>query len=67
MDDAVSAALLTFAGGFALVGAATGADWFLQNRQARVFVRVLGRTGARVFYGAVGLLLVSVAVGLLVW
>ncbi len=46
------------AGAFALCGAGFDWDWFMNARKARVFVSMLGRNGARVFYGLLGAALV---------
>lgn len=43
------------AGAFSICGAAFDWDWFLNSYRARFFVAILGRTGARVFYGLLGL------------
>ena len=41
----------------AIGGAVFEWGWFINNRRVRIFARVLGRTGARIFYGVVGSLL----------
>lgn len=46
---------------FSLAGALFDWDFFMNNRRAAIFVRLLGRNGARVFYGALGLVLTGVA------
>jgi len=38
----------------ALCGATFNSDWFLNRRKTRAFVSLLGRTGARIFYGLLG-------------
>lgn len=47
------------AGVFALVCAAMNFDWFMEHRRARLLVKALSRTGARIFYGALGLALIA--------
>ena len=37
-------------------------EWFMTNRRARLFVSLFGRTGARIFYGLLGIALIVVAV-----
>ncbi len=54
MDPTVGFLLCILGGLFAIAGAAFNWDWFMQNPKANVFVRLLGRTGARVFYIIVG-------------
>ena len=39
-------------------------DWFMTGRKARLISRVLGRTGARIFYVLMGLGLIAVAIRL---
>jgi len=41
-------------GGFCLAAAVADWDWFMNHYKARFFVKILGRTGARVFYGILG-------------
>ena len=41
-------------GAFAICGAVLDGDWFMNNRRARLFVRLLGRNGARLFYTLLG-------------
>lgn len=43
---------------FALFGALFNWDWFMNSRRARLFVRLLSRNGARIFYAVIGLSLV---------
>lgn len=42
------------AGLFASLCAAFDFEWFMNHRKARFFVKILGRTGARIFYIALG-------------
>ena len=37
-----------------VLGAALDWDWFIANRKVRIFVRLLGRTGARILYVILG-------------
>ena len=46
------------AGIFSICGAAFDWDWFINSRKARFVVATFGRTGARVFYGLLGILIV---------
>lgn len=46
---------LVAAGLFSICGAAFDWDFFMNHRKARFLVSVLGRTGARVFYFLIGL------------
>ena len=40
---------------FVLAGAGFNLDFFMENRRAQLFVSLLGRTGARIFYIILGL------------
>ncbi len=50
--------ILAAAGLFSVVCAAFDFEWFMNHRKARFFVKILGRGGARIFYGVLGLALV---------
>ena len=49
--------ILVAAGLFSICGAAFDWDFFLNSRKAQFFVSMLGRTGARGFYGILGLVI----------
>ena len=36
-------------------------DWFMENSRARFFVRIFGRSGARIFYVALGVFIIVVS------
>lgn len=46
------------AGIFSICGAAFDWDWFINSRKARFFVATFGRTGARIFYSVLGIVIV---------
>ena len=50
--------ILVAAGLFSICGAAFDWDFFINSRKARFFVSILGRTGARIFYAILGLVIV---------
>ena len=55
-------------GVFSLVSAIANFDWFFETAAAMSFVSKLGRTGARLFYGLLGIgLLACGSLGLLYW
>ena len=57
------AGLIVIAGGVASIcGAAFGWDWLIHSRDSRFLVNILGRLGARLFYGVLGLVLVVAGV-----
>lgn len=49
------ALLIVAAGAFAMAGAIFNWDFFMNARKARFLVNLLSRTGARIFYGLLGL------------
>jgi len=51
--------LFMAAGGFTLACVVGDVDWFFNSRKAQTFVRLVGRTGARAFYGLLGLFLLG--------
>ncbi|EAZ92987.1 immunity 17 family protein [Crocosphaera chwakensis] len=46
---------LILAGLFSLCGAIFNWNWYMNHRKARFIVKILGRAGARIFYGVLGL------------
>ncbi|MDR1880600.1 MAG: immunity 17 family protein [Tannerellaceae bacterium] len=46
------------AGLFSLVASIGNFDWYFSSRKASGIVQWFGRTGARIFYGLLGLLLI---------
>lgn len=46
--------IIVACGAFAICGAAFNWDWFMNNRKAKIFIRIFGRTGTRYFYGLLG-------------
>lgn len=55
--------LLIVAGGmFSIAGAAFDWDWFMNSRKAAFLVAILSRTGARIFYLLLGLVLVTMGI-----
>ncbi len=46
------------AGAFSICGSAMDWDFFMESRKAYLLVKLLGRNGARLFYGALGLAIV---------
>lgn len=54
--------ILVAAGIFSITGAAFDWDWFINSRKAQFWVAILGRNGARVFYGVLGAVMTIVGV-----
>jgi hypothetical protein len=50
--------ILVLCGLFMIAGGGFNSDWYMTNRRAQFFVKLLGRTGARVFYVLLGLVLI---------
>lgn len=65
-DSPFIAILLLLAGGISVGGAALNLDVFMNSPKAEPFVKGLGRTGARIFYIVLGLLLAGFGVTLLI-
>ena len=61
-----TAGVLLFCGLFAIFCSAMNFEWFIGSRKARLFVKLFGRGGTRVFYIILGLLCVVVAVGMII-
>jgi len=55
-------ALMIAGGVFSVSGAAFNWEWFMTARKARFIVAIAGRTGARIFYGVLGLALIVIGV-----
>lgn len=47
---------------FSILASVKNWDWFFNNHKARPFVRIFGRTGARIFYGLLGIFIIFVGV-----
>ena len=58
MTPTIIGILLALAGLYTLVGAIGNWDWFMENRKARRWVKLIGRNGTRVFYIVLGALLI---------
>jgi small neutral amino acid transporter SnatA (MarC family) len=55
--------LILVAGGLlSICGAAFDWDFFINSRKARFFVSTFGRTGARIFYAILGLVIMVLGV-----
>lgn len=50
--------LIALAGLFSIMGAAMNWDWFIESRKARLFLKLFGRTGCRIFYGLLGVFII---------
>jgi hypothetical protein len=57
MGYVVFGSFLVFGGLFGLAGSILNWPWFFADRKARPIVRTFGRTGARIFYGILGVLM----------
>lgn len=54
--------LFVLAGLVSILAAALNWDWFFNARNAQLIVRNVGRSRARLFYGALGVILIIMAV-----
>jgi hypothetical protein len=55
--------VLVICGLFSIFCAAMNFEWFVNSRKARLFVKIFGRNGARVFYILLGIALVAGGIG----
>lgn len=54
--------VLVAAGAFAMFCSAMNFDWFFNSRKAKMFVKIFGRTGARIFYVILGTAITTIGV-----
>ncbi|MBB6024832.1 hypothetical protein HNR77_005978 [Paenibacillus sp. JGP012] len=65
-DQPLFIALLAIAAGiFSLLGGINDWDWFMKSFRAGLFVKTIGRQGARVVYGVLGVVMIGIGVTLL--
>ncbi len=53
-ENVIIGILIILSGLFSLVSSIKNWDFFFTHSRARFLVRILGRTGARIFYGILG-------------
>ncbi len=62
-EEIVKLFWIGIAGGiFSIAGALFNWDWFMNNSRARGIVDLLGREGARVFYGLLGVFVLILSI-----
>ena len=54
--------ILILIGLFVLAGSIFNWEWFMTSPRAGFMMRLMGRTGARIFYAVIGLLMVGLGV-----
>ncbi|MCK6074851.1 Imm17 family immunity protein [Paenibacillus silvae] len=65
-DQPLLIALLAIAAGiFSLLGGINNWDWFMKSFRAGLFVKTIGRQGARVVYVVLGVVMIGIGVTLL--
>lgn len=62
MEAALPGILLVLAGLFSVAGGVFNWNWFMNSRRARFFVAIMSRTGARIFYVVLGLIIAGLGV-----
>ena len=62
--NSTSIILMTIAGAMCIASAIFNWDWFYTNFRASLFVKILGRTGARILYAIIGVFLMLAALRL---
>lgn len=60
-------AIFIVAGITSLTAAIFNFNWYFQSRKASTFVHWFGRSGARMFYGLLGLALIAAGIGFLLF
>jgi len=55
--DLVAVIIVVAGGAFSILASVLNWDFFFENRRAKIFVKILGRIGARIFYFLLGLFL----------
>lgn len=66
MTENVIAVIIGFGGGaFCIISSILNWNKFFDNRRAYLFVKMFGRTGARVFYSILGLFLIFLGLKIL--
>ncbi len=66
MDNIISL-IIAFGGGlFSIAASLLNWDFFFDNRKASFMIKILGRNGARIFYGLLGLFLLFMGYKLLI-
>ncbi len=56
-ENLIIGILIIISGLFSLISSIKNWEFFFSHTRARFLVRILGRTGARIFYGILGLAL----------
>lgn len=62
ISSLVVAVLMTLTGGMSLAFSVSNPEWFFRNRNVLCFVRCFGRTGARIFYGLLGVGMIAMGI-----
>lgn len=58
--------LFVLAGIFSVLASVKNWDWYFNNRKAKPFVRLFGRTGARIFYTLIGIFIMGIGIVFLI-
>lgn len=61
MEGIIFLAFMIFAGLFSIFCAVKNYDWFIENRKAWIFLKLFGRTGTRIFYVILGVVVIIFA------
>ena len=57
--------LIILAGVFAILASAFDWDFFFENRRAKIFIKIFGRQGSRIFYSIIGLVVIFIGIKML--
>lgn len=58
-ENLIIGILIILSGAFSLISSLKNWDFFFNHSRARFLVRIMGRTGARIFYGLLGSALIT--------
>ena len=65
-EKIICCSFLIAAGVFSIAGSFFNWDFFFNSRKAKTFVKLIGRTGARIFYTILGLFIIFCGIMMLV-
>lgn len=62
MENNFVGVILIVVGLFSLAGGVFNWDWFMNQRKSKIIVKILKRTGARIFYSILGIAIALIGV-----
>lgn len=55
--------IIVACGAFSICGGVFNWDWFMNNYKAKPFMAIFGRTGTRIFYIVLGIIIIACGIG----